>query len=121
VLKAELENNLGELEKNFYKNEAIMFSRVMSIDDMELAGNLVSLRASRTAFYESLLIDNNEDKISVALFALQAAAAQIGRRIEYLVEKADPIGQKENSISMNLKSFLQRFKPKDGKSSKSSA
>ncbi len=100
------ENDLGERAKDYEKNEAIMFSRVMSTGDEDLIKLIINFRAGRTFFLESLKT-NDEKKISVAGFALQATAAQIARRIEYLIEKASPLGE-----SRRKQSFLQLFRRK---------
>ncbi len=100
------EKDLGERAKDYEKNEAIMFSRIMSIGDEKLIKLIVNFRAARVYFLESLKTDDKK-KIDMAGFALQTTASQIARRIEFLVEQANPMGESHQKFS-----FFQIFRRK---------
>jgi hypothetical protein len=100
------ENDLRQHFQEHLRDEAIIFSHAVSTGDDELLSLIRGFKRLRTN-YMNALSSNDENKIEAHRVALDAIASKTARRVEFLLEQAQPVGGNYHD-----KSIFRFFKKK---------
>lgn len=85
------EEDLRQHFQEHLLDEAIVFSHAISTGDDELLSLIKGFKGLRTKYIEALTANNNA-QIEIHRIALEAIASKSARRVEFLLEQAQPIG-----------------------------
>lgn len=85
------EDDLRQHFQEHLLDEAIIFSHTVSTGDDELLSLIRGFKGLRTKYIEALTANDNS-QIEAHSIALEAIASKTARRVEFLLELAQPIG-----------------------------